>query len=188
MACVFISEKEILFFDSAPSFVVRRDIERMFANLGFTNVFFLPCPKQRRDSNECGLFVILNLVAFRGKAKKWFLLKEANLHPLRTSLGFEEFLENIEETQTTKNKKESDHHQLKNTAQKTKKQKDIEETKILCGGGQKELFCWNKYSANGAARENLCWCYCAVVFCSFVGRVVGKPFSFSVHLNNSKFV
>ena len=251
VACVFTSEKEILFFDSAPSFIVRRDIERMFADLGFTNMFFLPCPKQKRNSNECGLFVILNLLAFRRKAKKWFGLREANLSSLRTSLGFEIFLESIEkENQTTKNKKNSGprHHQLEKKDQTTKEknektkilcgggqkekvsekvaltrskkeadqeveniqtkekiknsqtnirkdpqnnhqletmdQKTKEKTKILCGGGQKELFCWNKYSANGAARENLCWCYCAVLFCSFVGRVVGKPFSFSVHLND----
>ena len=69
VACIFISEREILLFDSAPSFIVRRDIERMFADLGFTNLFFLPCPKQRRYSNECGLFVIVNLLAYRKNAK-----------------------------------------------------------------------------------------------------------------------
>ena len=215
VACIFISEREILLFDSAPSFIVRRDIERMFADLGFTNLFFLPCPKQRRYSNECGLFVIVNLLAYRKNAKKWFGLREANLSSLRSSLDFENFLECIEnETQKTKNKKESDpqlhkietknkkesdpqHHQIKTKDQKTTtKEKDCnEETKILCGGGNKEkepvlelsgggseIFTWNENAANRAAQENLCWGFCAVVFCTFVGKLVGKSISFSVEM------
>jgi len=50
------SDHSFKIYDSAPSLMVHRDIMKLAAQLQWPQPVFPPMPRQRRGSNECGLF------------------------------------------------------------------------------------------------------------------------------------
>ena len=53
-----IMDRDVKVFDSAPSKLVKEDVERWCGKKGLRTVKMMKCPQQRRFSRECGVFVI----------------------------------------------------------------------------------------------------------------------------------
>lgn len=75
LAVMKIENKNVLqtkIFDSAPSCIVKKDIEKMWKSLGLPHPAFAICPRQARGTNECGLFAIVNALAVHTGCEGWF--------------------------------------------------------------------------------------------------------------------
>jgi hypothetical protein len=61
---VFLPNGTTLAYDSAPSLPMSEAIRKMCSRIGRTEPRFAPSPKRIRGSEECGIFVIANALAY----------------------------------------------------------------------------------------------------------------------------
>ena len=80
-------------YDSAASVVTRVTLAPLLLELfPRAQITFCPSPRQRRGSNECGLFVVCNVLAHLAGKDDWFGRETADLSSLRRGVTASQFL------------------------------------------------------------------------------------------------